>query len=175
MSDDERPRKSWRDIDKQKDRSQHRREERPPLERKTGPGSQKSYRAALDRLFSTGKIAELVESKAPGTTKTTEDSENRLKMLARIKSATDRETIIREVDALLEKYELPDDLEVLERVLAHRRPELQLQAMQRIDRLLDQGPPKRRRALLGQLKLIRELGPDDEILELCRKLIARLE
>ncbi len=177
MSDEERPRKSWRDIDKAKDRSAHRRDEKPATERKRGPGSQKSYRAALDRLFETGKIAELVEQKAPGTTASGgAENENRLKLLGNIKRAMDRESITREVDAYLARgFELPDDLDVLEKVMEHRDPTRQLGAMQRIDQLLEHEQPKRRRAMLGQLKLIRDCGDDPELIALAKKLIGRLE
>jgi acetyl-CoA carboxylase carboxyltransferase component len=175
MSDDERPRKSWREIDKQRDRSQHRREEKPVVERKRGPGSQKSYRAQLDRLFETGKIADLVAQKAPSTSGG-EAGESRIKALGAIKRAMDRDTITRELDAFMEKFgALPDDLEVLEKALEHRSSEQQLLAMQRIDALLDQEQPRRKRAMVGQLKLIRDLSDDPTLTELARKLLGRLE
>lgn len=175
MSDDERPRKSWREIDKQRDRSQHRREEKPVVERKRGPGSQKSYRAQLDRLFETGKIADLVAQKLPCAADS-DPAENRLKALGAIKRAMDRDTITRELDAYLEKFgALPDDLEVLEKALEHRSPGQQLLAMQRIDALLDREQPRRKRAMVGQLKLIRDLSDDPALTALARKLLGRLE
>jgi hypothetical protein len=175
MSDDEeRPRKSWREIDNARDRSAHRREERPGgAERKRGPGSQKSYRATLDRLFETGKIAELVDG--PGASEGPE-SESRIRMLARIEKAMDKDSICREVDAYLAKFgELPDDLEILGKVLEHRDAERQRQAMERIDKLLDSARPKRQRAMVAQLKIIRDLAYDKEMTQLAGKLIGRLE
>jgi hypothetical protein len=61
MGDDrERPKRSWREIDQMRDRSSP----RSPAGDKSGglpkQVSQKSYRAALDRLFETGGIAKLV-------------------------------------------------------------------------------------------------------------------
>jgi hypothetical protein len=175
MSDEERPRKSWREIDNARDRSAHRREERPAgaAERKRGPGSQKSYRATLDRLFETGKIADLV--RGPGASDGPE-SESRIRMLARIEKAMDRDSICREVDAYLAKFgELPDDLEVLGKVLEHRDAERQREAMQRIDKLLDSAHPKRQRAMVAQLKIIRDLAYDKEMVQLATKLLGRLE
>jgi hypothetical protein len=174
MSDEERPRKSWREIDKAKDRSRHRQDEKPAGERKRGPGSQKSYRAALDRLFQTGKIAQLVDQRAPGST-AEGAGETRLKMLARIKQAVGRDAITQEVDAYLQGHELPDDMEILEKALEHRRVALRLEAMQRLERLLDREQPRRRRAMVAQLKLIRDLGDDPELVELATRLIPRLE
>jgi hypothetical protein len=176
MSDDERQRKSWREIDKAKDRSTHRREEQPPSEgRRGGARSQRSYRATLDRLFESGKIAKLVEQKAPGVEKTEEEGENRIKLLAKIRSAAGREEVSREVDHFLQHYPLPDDLEILGKVLEHRDPELQRRAIEEILLLLDKEKPKRSRAMIGQLKLIRDTGEDKELESLAVRLLERLE
>jgi hypothetical protein len=177
MSDDEKPRKSWREIDKNKDRSQHRKDEKPVVERKKGPGSQKSYRAQLDRLFETGKIADLVAAKQQGVEPgKAEAGENRVKMLGAIKRAMDRESITRELDAFMAKFgELPDELDILEKALDHRKLTIQIDAMRRIDALLDHEQPRRKRTMMGQLKLIRDVSGDDEAVELAKKLLGRLE
>lgn len=177
MSDEERPRKSWREIDRGRDRSAHRRDERPPQEgRKRGPGSQKSYRAALDRLFTTGKIGELVAERAPGALPGADVDADRLRLAQRVRGATGRDEITRELDAYLAKYPLPDELDLLEKALEHRSGELQLQAMGRIEGLLDAGQaPRRKRGMVGQLKMIRDLGEDAELTALASRLIARLE
>jgi hypothetical protein len=172
--DDERPRKSWRDIDKMRDHSAHRKDERAPAaERKSGRGSQKSYRAALDRLFETGKIAELVEQK---TGVAAEEGESRIKLLGRIEKAIDRDSICREVDAYLAQFnELPEDLEILGKILEHRDPELQRRAMEVISRLLEREQPKRRRTMVAQLKIIRDAGYDKEMVALATSLLQRLD
>ena len=177
MSDDERPRKSWRDIDKQKDSSQHRREDKPVVENKRGPGSQKSYRAQLDRLFETGKIADLVAQRTPDeAAQKGASGDNRIKMLGAIKRAMDRDSISCEVDAYTAKFgELPDDLEILEKALEHRDPARQLDAIRRIDALLDREQPRRKRAMVGQLKLIRDVSEDEGAVALAKKLLGRLE
>src|SRR5215471_19330412 len=65
MPDDDRPKKSWREIDAKRDRSQ----QRGPSERrsdspfgggKKGEQRQKTYRAQLDRLFESGGISKLI-------------------------------------------------------------------------------------------------------------------
>jgi hypothetical protein len=177
MSDDERPRKSWKEIDRQRDRSAHRKEERREGERTgKGPRREKSYRAALDRLFETGKIAELVEQKAPGSGESKEHGESRIRMLAQIRNAPDPESLTRAVDAFLAQFDaLPDDLELLGRVLEHRSIDRKIEAMERIDKLLDRERPKRTRAMLGLLKMIRDVGDDPEAVDLATRLIERLE
>jgi hypothetical protein len=178
MSDEERPRKSWREIDRGRDRSAHRRDERAPQEgRKRGPGSQKSYRAALDRIFSSGKIGELVAERAPGGLPgLDEGEENRLKLLKRVQNAIGRDEITRELDLYLEHHPLPDELEILEKALEHRAPARQLEAMGRLESMLEAGAePRRKRGMVGQLKLIRDLGEDPELTALASRLLTRLE
>ena len=176
MSDDERPRRSWREIDRNKDRSSHRKEERRDSDdRRGGPRRERSYRAALDRLFDSGKIAELVEQKAPSSG-SDKGGESRIKALATIKSAVGRDEVTRTVDAYLQQWDgLPDDVEILGQLLEHRNPTLQLDAMERIEQLLQQERPKRTRAMLGQLRMIRDVDDDPEMVALARRLIERLE
>jgi hypothetical protein len=176
MSDDERPKRSWREIDRRKDRSAHRQEDRRDQEGR-GPRGQRrerSYKAALDRLFESGKIAELVEQKGGGGGEA--QGENRIKALARIKNAGNRDEVTAAVDEYLKGWnELPDDMEVLGRALEHRNPTWQLDAMERIERLLETERPRRTRAMVGQLKMIRDIGDDNEMVELAQRLIDRLE
>lgn len=193
MSDDERPRKSWREIDKAKDRSVHRKEERSAFEdRRKGAHRKKSYKAALDRLFESGKIADLVEAQVGGGAKGTKGARgekdaksekgaksaggNRIKALARIRDAGNRDEVTEAANAFWERFgELPEDLEIWGRILEHRNPSRQLDAMERIDSLLDAQEPKRSRAMVGQLRMIRDIGDDPEMSELAIKLIERLE
>jgi hypothetical protein len=178
MSDDDRPRRSWREIDRAKDKSAHRKEERPDpgFGRRQGKRREKSYRAALDRLFDSGKIADLVEKQTGEKSSDQSQGDSRIKMHASITDATDRDALTRAVDSYLQKFgELPEDLAVLGRVLEHRDPTLQLEAMQRIDALLDREQPKRTRAMVGQLKMIRDIGDDPELTDLAKRLIERLE
>jgi hypothetical protein len=64
---------------------------------------------------------------------------------------------------------------VLAKVLEHRDPARQLQAMEKLVELTDQEKPRRTRAIIGQLKLIRDTGDDPELIELAKRLLDRLE
>lgn len=177
MSDDDRPKRSWREIDRRKDGSSHRREERRDVGGRgpRGPRREKSYKAALDRLFDSGKIADLVEEKSGGAADS-QGGENRIKALAKIKNAASRDDVTAAVDAYLASWaELPDDMETLARVLEHRNPTWQLDAMERIDRLLETERPRRTRAMVGQLKMIRDIGDEPEMVQLAKRLIERLD
>jgi hypothetical protein len=62
-NDRKRDRLSWSEIDKIRDKSQKR--DRDPMQKQSSPAAmnaQKSYRAALERAFSTGKIGELART-----------------------------------------------------------------------------------------------------------------
>ena len=174
MSD--REKKSWKDIDRMRDGGR-RRDDRPPVsDQGKAARNQKSYRAALDRAFETGKVADLVAIKAPTVAAAAGvvPDKNTLKLLAKIRDAVSRDDVTAAVDILLKDRELPEDMEILSRVLEHRSPSLQLDAMERIDTLLDTTKPKRARAMIGQLKMIRDLGDDVEMADLATRLLDRL-
>src|SRR5262249_2710320 len=68
--DRKRERLSWAEIDKIRDKSRSR--ERDPMEKRSSPAArnaQKSYKAALERAFASGKLGELAKTLA----RTTED------------------------------------------------------------------------------------------------------
>lgn len=174
MSDDERRKKSWKEIDRARDGSGGRGDERRGDERRQRGGrSQKSYRAALDRLFNSGKIGELVEERS-GAEQSSE-SEAAVKLLRAIRQAEDPASITKAVDAYVAEHELPDDPEILGKVLQHKKPSMQLEGMQRLQRALQHEKPRRTRALVGQLKLIRDTAGDPEMEQLARELLDVVE
>jgi hypothetical protein len=116
-----------------------------------------------------------VEQKAPGTKDASSEGESRLRLLAKVKKATGRDEITKLVDEYLRSYELPADVEFLEQALQHRDPQRKLEVMEQIERVLAEEMPKRRRGIVGQLKLIRDTGDDDEQAALAARLIDRLE
>lgn len=173
MSDD-RERKSWKEIDRMRDGKSNR--EPRPGHHPRSPQSQKSYRAALDRAFDSGKIGALVKDQAAeaGQEEAAGDA-SRIKLLREIGKAEDRASITKAVDAYLAQYELPDDADVLAKIVQHRKPGVQLSAMRKLEAVLDSQQPKRVRALVGQLKLIRDMADEKEMEELAERLIDRLD
>lgn len=169
MSED-RPRKSWRDIDKAKDGSNHRQGERPKGGRKGEERSQKSYRATLDRMFESGKVAEMVQEadEKSGDADTT----NRFALMREITQAEDPATIGKAVDAYLKEFELPEDADVLAKVLEHKNPDLQLDAMELLVQLAERGEePKRVRTAIGRLKYIRDTADFPKMERIAQSLI----
>jgi hypothetical protein len=173
MSDDrDRPKRSWKEIDQMRDGSR-RRDDRPQGP-KRGPRSQKSYRAALDRAFSSGAVGQLVKDKDIESGE--ELDEAKAKLLRAILDAEDRPTITKAVDAYLAAYEsFPADPDVLAKVVQHKNPTRQLEAMEQLEPLLDERAPKRVRALIGHLKLIRDTADDPELETIAKRLLDALE
>ncbi len=173
MMSDDRPKKSWREIDRQRE-SSSRREPRSEGQR-SDPRRQRSYRAQLDRLFGSGKIGALVEQQA-GPSGDDQPGDNRIKAMAKINAAEGRADVTKAIDAYLKCYEeLPGDFDVLTKALEHRNPTLQLDAMERMGEVIAEEPPRRSRAAIGQLKLVRDTSDEPEMVALARELIDRLE
>jgi hypothetical protein len=192
MSNGDRPKKSWRELDAQRDRSGARtRDEREARDRLGLPAQRtsKQYRAALEALFDKGgvsKLAEKIEERtgpAPGTRPTPQGKkveapaadEGKVALRRKIVEAIGRDEITRATDRYLKEHPLPDDFEVLEQVIEHRKPERIEQALAAIERLLDGGDkPKRTRILSAKLRHLEETADDKEVRATAAKLRARL-
>ena len=166
---DERPKRSWRDIDRGRDKSAHRVDPRP--EGPAGPRrerSQKSYRAALDRAFDSGAIGKLLGSE-PRT-----EGESRAKQLAAIRDAGTPDDLCGAVDRALADGPLPDDAEIWARVAEHRDMDRVREALSHLAALLDAQPLKRSRALKARLRYLEEIAEDEGIRKEAAALRARL-
>ena len=171
MSDDERPKRSWSEIDKLRDKSTHRRDPRPEpgMSGARRERSQKSYRAALDRAFSSGAIGKLLDE--PGAQG---EGDGRARELAAIRNADTPEDVSAAVDRALAAGPLPDDIEIWARVVEHRDMLRVREALLRVAALLDEHPLKRARALRSRLRYLEEIAEDEEIRVLATKLRSRL-
>lgn len=191
----DRPKKSWRELDAQRDRGGSSRssegEARDRLGLPAQQRSSKQYRAALEALFDKGgvaKIAEKIEERtgpAPGAPPTPKGpprervvapaaDENRAALRKKILEAIGRDEITRAVDRYLKEHPLPDDFEVLEQVIEHRKADRQREALAALERMLDKDKPKRTRVLAAKLRLIEETSDERELRETAARLRARL-
>lgn len=175
MSEDERRRKSWREIDQQRDRSAQRREERPAGATPRGGRGQQSYRAALDRLFDSGRIGQLVAAQDGAAAAPEPGGAARQGVLRQLAAAEGREAVTAALEAYFAGWGWPDELELLVRVLEHREPMRQAEAIERLLARVEQERPRRVRAVLGQLRLIRDTAEDDHLVALAQRLLDRLE
>ena len=193
MPDDDRPKKSWREIDSKRDRSQQRgpserRDDSPFGGGKKGEQRQKTYRSQLDRLFESGGIGKLVAEQekqkqeelaqkmgmrpappaAPAADKPAAEAappadEGRIKKLAAVRDAIGPDAITKAVGAYLKAYPWPNDLDFLSAALEHRDEDIIREALTRLTTALAAGKPRRAATLAGRLRTLEELGADDEI------------
>ncbi|MBI2895015.1 MAG: hypothetical protein HYY06_15780 [Deltaproteobacteria bacterium] len=158
MSRDDRPKKSWREIDSARDRSAHGREERPrggtrAAERSSS--AQKQYRSALDKLFDGGAVGEGWKKVLPEMPADPAVA-GRQEELAAIRAATERTTVEAAVARLLERFSLPDDPDVLTQVLLCSDDRIAENALGRLDALLPLRAPAARQVLVARLRRIED-------------------
>jgi len=130
----------------------------PSLSKAAGKGKSRAKAAVATRK----------EGRIPKTSKA---SVSRLKMIRSVVDAEDSESLVKAVNELNERFGLPDDWEVLVRVLEHPDEKLVLQAVSRMKDLL----PKtvkipRRFTLRERLRSIGQTALDGELRQLASEM-----
>ncbi len=168
MSNDK-PKKSWREIDAARDRAGGSRPTSIPSKLREQQKS-KQHRAALDALFEQGgfsKVAEILGKPlepspavpappiAPAAPPDADPS-TRAELRSRILAAIGRDELSRAVDKYRAKFALPEDWEVLEQALEHRDKERVDEVLAKLEKLLERERPRRARTLIGKLRYLEE-------------------
>lgn len=92
------------------------------------------------------------------------ERENRLKLLAKIKTAEGSGPVTRTVDGFLAKYpKLPDDYEVLTKALAHKRDDRVRAFLEQLAEMLAREKPRRNRTLAAQLRFLEDTHGEPDI------------
>ncbi len=154
----EKARKSWREIDASKDRSSHRKDERPRTGTRAGQRSaaaQQQYRSALEKLFD-GGVATAGWSKVLPEMPKDPTTEGRQELLRALRTASGRAAIETAVAALLERFAMPDDPDLLTQVLVHRDDAIVRQALEKLDALLPLRAAAGRAVLETRLRTLEE-------------------
>jgi hypothetical protein len=165
---DERPKKSWREIDKAREQSSQRREN-PTRESARSLGAQRQYRATLDRLFDSGEATRLLGKKVEPPAQN-----SRLGAIRAVKEAIGKSEISSAVDALLAFGSLPEDEEVLTQAIDHRDESKVRLAMETLQQWLDKNQPRRKGTLRARLEGLRQLAEEEETKLLASALLERL-
>jgi len=191
-------RPSWREIDKAKDQSGRRK--RRNKDKKDLPQHSTrydKYKSDLNRLFDQGMAGDLLkkeEAKEPepppqkttprGKTKTAvatrkgngripknrKAATSRLKLFRAVVDAVDSESLNLALDELCEKFGLPDDWQVLARVLEYHDEKMIIQAVQKMKNLLPTTVKiPRRFTLKERLRSIGQTAVDQELRNLARE------
>ena len=163
MTDDDKPRqkKSWREIDKMRDRggsSRRDSRERERFEQSTG---YTKYKTNLERLFSGGgaQLPEHLREKADPTGAVAERDEERKKLYA----IEDTKAFHAAATEFLKKHQLPDDPRLLDRLLTHPDEEIQEKALTRLEELHKAGTLKVPPALSQRLASVEIDSGDPKI------------
>ena len=177
--DSDRPKRSWREIDQQKDRSLHRREERPamnPKKQARADGASKVYKSQLDRFFEgDGKAPAQVKNKLAAIEDVSPDGVARKAAVQKIKDAVTSSAKREAVSEYLSRWELPPDHDLLAEVLACDDDDYIAIALRMIDELLSANrPPHRTTTLEQRLKRIVTLSEEPSVQATAKELIKKL-
>lgn len=164
MPDDERerPKRSWREADLNRDRAGGgRRAPKPTNQRTLKGGAAKRYMAQLDRVFSGGGLPEQLKQQAPNLG-AFQKTEHRVRTDA-VLAATSPSEIASAVDELLANHEMPEDAELLAKILAHPKGSHAQPALESLVEILDRGKPANALLLKTRLQSLKLTAEDDEI------------
>jgi hypothetical protein len=183
----ERPKKSWREIDAQRDgtRGGGRDKPRDGASQHQADRASKQHRAALDALFAKGELGKLIEKMQPppGAAPRAEPAapaavapeprpapppepkadDPRSVLRKKVLAAIGREEISRAVDRYVKSFGLPEDFEILEQALEHNKNDRIAEALGVLEAMLATDKPKRSRTLQGKLRFIEETSDDAEL------------
>lgn len=154
---DDRPKKSWREIDKARDGKRSSSSDSPPgerakLERSTGYSR---YKSAADQFFSGNLLPDALREKVDPTG----EGKARQDLLRKVKDAEDFRAFAQVSKEYVDKYGLPEDPYLLDRLLSHPNEGIVLKTLERFGELLRAGEMKPPKSLSERLKSL-ELGSD---------------
>jgi hypothetical protein len=187
LSDRDRPKKSWREIDARRDGA-GRGAAPSPREASADAKASRAHRAALDALFEKGELGRYAEKLGLGAPKASEPAraapaagpaeprpeppkpsaasakeQERVALRKKILEGTSREAVGRAFDRYVKAHGMPKDWELLERGLEHPRDERLAEVLVELEALLARERPRRTRTLDGRLRLIAETHDDAEL------------
>lgn len=142
-------RPSWRDLDRKRDKSAHRREETPtrgkPARVETATAN---YKRTLDAFFDQGVVPDHLKEKLGATE--SEGPSERQQFIRTIRGATTGAELVKAIDGLRTQFGLPDDMEILLRVLEHPKDVVLHEALTLIEAHVDSGKQMPKKALFVQ-------------------------
>ncbi len=177
--DYDKPKRSWRDIDKMKDSSKHRQQNKqgmPAHKQARADSASKVYKSKLDAFFDgEGKAPAHIKEKLNALDSPTEGGKERNQALKAIKDAATSSAADEAVTAYLENWELPPDFDVLAQVLTCSDEEYVGMAMETLETMFaDKRAPKRTQVLEQRLRRVKSLADDPDLADKAGELIRTL-
>ncbi len=156
--DGDKPRKTWREIDKGRDKSSHTRTSSDrDRERFEKTSAYTRYKANLEKVFSGGELSDAMRDRLDPKG----EGKARDAALRKVREAETVAEFAAAVDAMLEKFPLPDDPYLLDRLLDHPKPGPVQLALDQLSQLFEAGKLVKPPASLKQRLASLELTSDD--------------
>lgn len=175
MSDDDRPKKSWRELDRKRDQSSHRgggSEERGPSSMRENSRAYRSYKSQLDQMWQGGALPEALQDKLPAGTGGSANKKKEL--LEALRGAVKSRDVFKALKAYREVFGFPQDEDALAKLVDLDDDAVVLEALQTIDALHQEGRLKRSTSFKARLKTVKMTCDSPEVLSLAERLLQSL-
>ena len=177
--DSDKPKRSWRDIDRNKDKSAHRKEDRPPMnpfKQARADSASKVYKSKLDSFFEgDAKAPAPVREKLAKITDTSEEGKARNKAIKAIKDAATSSALDKAFAAFLKDWEMPPDYDVLSQALNCGDEEYVGAALDMLEEMFKEKRVPRQAQLLEQrLRKVKTLAEEPDLQDKASKLMKDL-
>lgn len=164
--------KSWREIDKGRDKQEYRGTGRkgkgPSLDTATA-----QYKQKLDAFFDRGVVPEHLKDKLPESE--SGGPSERQTLLRKIRQAKTNQELKKALDTLIKKYSLPEDPEIWLRALEHPADSVLALALDALETYLDSGQVLKRKAVfIERLKGLEFVSFDPRVQSKAIRLAGRL-
>ena len=136
--------KSWRELDRGRDKKEYR-DERPKGKGPKLETATAQYKQKLDAFFDRGVVPEHLKGKLP--TGDGEGPSERQQLLRKIRDAKESRGLMKALDKLIEKYDLPEDPEIWLRALEHTSDKVLMEVLVQLEAYLDSGEYEENRCL----------------------------
>lgn len=169
---DDRPKKSWREIDQSREKGTSR-SERPDrgADRLQKSQAYRNYKSQLNKLFDGGGVLPEALATKLGDTGVASEAKQRKDALAAILAAQKPKDVKAAVKAYETVFGFPDDEEALGKILDLSDEDLVMRALQTLSQLNAAGPLKRASSLKARLKTVQISMDDPEIVSAAKALL----
>ncbi|MBI5509919.1 MAG: hypothetical protein HY903_14280 [Deltaproteobacteria bacterium] len=177
QDDDDRPKRSWREIDQMRDGSAHRKEPKRaggPSPRGERSQAYRSYKSQLNKLFDGGGALPDALKQQLEERGVAKDASKKKTLTDAIVTASTPKAVLAALEAYKAEYGFPENEEVMAKLLDLSDQSIVLEAVRTIGLLKTGGRLKRPNALKARLKTLELTNDEPEVREAAKALAALL-
>jgi hypothetical protein len=138
------------------------------------PTSPRGYKADLDKLFNTGQVPDRFKSIMSDASTATQEGVERQRLIREARQAETPADFHKAVGELVERFELPDDQDLLIRALDHESEKVILAALDSLIEMDGRRPLNKRTILKMRLDTLEQVSSQGAIFDMIGLLRARL-